>query len=50
MMDFNFLNIFFSSTILANKRHVAPKLSLTNVATLNYLLRSEIFVSEDSQL
>ena len=50
MMDFDFLTIFCSLVIFANKRQVAPKLSLTNVATLNYLLRSEIFVSEDKQL
>ena len=49
-MDFDFLTIFCSSAIFANKRQVAPKLNLTNVATLNYLLRSEIFVSEDKQL
>ena len=29
---------------------MAPSLSYTNVAALNYLLRSEIFVSEDRQL
>ena len=50
MMDFNFLTIFFSSAILADKRHVAPKLNLTNVAALNYLLRFEIFVSKNRQL
>ena len=50
MMDFNFLTMFCSSTIFADKRHVAPRLSLTKVATLKYLLRSEIFVSEDRQL
>ena len=50
MMDFNFLTTFCLSAIFADKRHVAPKLSHTNVATLNYLLRSEIFVSEDRQL
>ena len=50
MMDFNFLTIFCSSAILADKRHVAPKLSLTNVAALNYLLRFEIFVSKNRQL
>ena len=49
-MDFNFLTTFCLSTIFADKRHVAPKLSHTNVAVLNYLLRSEIFVSEDRQL
>ena len=36
--------------VIADKRHVAPRLSLTNVAALNYLLRSEIFVSKDRQL
>ena len=50
MMDFNFLTMFCSSAILADKRHIAPKLSLTNVVALNYLLRSKIFVSEDRQL
>ena len=33
-----------------DKRHVAPKLSLVNVAGLNKVLSSEIFVSEDRQL
>ena len=50
MMDFNFLTTFCSSVTFADKRHVAPKLSHTNVVVLNYLLRSEIFVSEDRQL
>jgi len=34
----------------ANKRHVAPRLSLVNVPALNKVLMSEIFVSEDRQL
>ena len=50
MMDFNFLTMFCFLTIFADKRHVAPKLSLINVVALNYLLRLEIFVSEDRQL
>ena len=50
MMDFNFLTTFCLLTIFADKRHVAPKLNHTNVAALNYLLRSEIFVNEDRQL
>ena len=33
--------------IFADKDHVSPKLSYTNVQAFNYLLRSEIFVSED---
>ena len=39
-----------SSVVFADKRHVAPKLSLVNVAGLNKVLRSEIFVSEYRQL
>ena len=34
----------------AIKAHVAPRISLVNVQTFNYLLRLEIFVSEDKQL
>ena len=30
--------------------HTTPRISLVNVQALNYLLRSEIFVSEDGQL
>ena len=50
MMCFNFLTMFCFSATFPDKRHVAPKLSLTNVQALNYLLRSEIFVSEGRQL
>ena len=49
-MDFNFLTMFCFSAIFADKRHIAPRLSLTNVEALNYLLRFEIFISEDRQL
>ena len=34
----------------ANKNHVTPRLSLVNVLSLNKLLKSEIFISEDGQL
>ena len=34
----------------ANKEHVSPKISCVNVPRLNFLLRSEIFVSKDRQL
>ena len=34
----------------ADKAHTTPRLSLVNILALNYLLRSEIFVSEDGQL
>ena len=33
-----------------DKEHVFPKISCVNVPRLNFLLRSEIFVSEDRQL
>ena len=48
--EFDFLTVFCFSTMFADKNQVAPRLSLTNVAALNYLLRSEIFVNEDGQL
>ena len=50
MTNFNFLTMFCSSVTIADKRHVSPKLSHTNVLALNYLLRFEIFISEDRQL
>ena len=34
----------------ANKERTIPRLSLVNVPALNFLLRSEIFVSDDGQL
>ena len=49
-MDFNYLIVFGFSAIFADRSQVAPRLSLTNIAALNYLLRLEIFVSEDWQL
>ena len=39
-----------TSDIFVDKNHVALRLSLVNVPTLNYLLRFEFFVSEDRQL
>ena len=50
MMIFIDLTIIFFSDVFANKDHVAPRISLTNVSAFNYLLRSEIFVSKDEQL
>ena len=47
MMIFIDLTTIFFSDVFVDKDHVSPKLSLTNVPALNYLLRSEIFVSED---
>ena len=39
-----------SSVVFANKRLLAPRLSLVNVVHLNKVLRSEVFMSEDRQL
>ena len=50
MTDFNFLTIFCFTTSFVDRRHIAPRLCLTNIEALNYLLRFEIFVSEDRQL
>ena len=41
---------FCFSDVFADKRHIAPKLNLVNVAGLNKLLRLEVFMSEDRQL
>ena len=38
------------SDVSTSKNHVALRLSFTNVQALNYLLRLEIFMSEDGQL
>ena len=35
---------------LVDKMHTTPRISLVNIQALNYLLRLEIFVSEDGQL
>ena len=50
MMRFHELTMALFSVVIADRRHVAPRLSHTNVVTLNYMLRSEIFVSKDRQL
>ena len=50
MMGFHELTMALFLAVIADKGHIAPRLSLTNVAALNYLLRSEIFVSKDRQL
>ena len=47
---FVFLTTIFILDIFENKEHVSPKLSLVNIPGLNYLLRSEIFISEGRQL
>ena len=42
--------MLLSRLFIADKRLVNPQLSHTNIVGLNYLLRLEIFVSEDRQL
>ena len=49
-MIFVDLTMISVSDISADKNHVAPRLSHTNVQALNYLLGLKIFVSEDGQL
>ena len=50
MKESDFLTVFCFLAMFIDKNQVAPRLSFTNVAALNYLLRSEIFVSKDRQL
>ena len=50
MKEFNNLAGFCFLAMFVDMNQVAHWLSLTNVAALNYLLRSEIFVNEDRQL
>ena len=50
MMGFHKLTMALFLAVIVDRRHIAPRLSFTNVAALNYLLRLEIFVSEDRQL
>ena len=50
VMDLISLTMICSSTVFTDKRHVAPGLSFVNVASLNRVLRFEIFVSKDEQL
>ena len=50
MMGFHELTMAIFLAVIVDRRHIAPRLSFTNVAALNYLLRLEIFVSEDRQL
>ena len=42
--------MLLSRLFIADRRLVNPQLSRTNIVGLNYLLRSEIFMSEDRQL
>ena len=50
LKESDFLTVLYFSVMLANKNQVAPQLSFSNITALNFLLRSEIFVSEDGQL
>ena len=44
------LTMFAFLDVFVDKKHVSLKLSFVNVPRLNFLLRLEIFVSEDNQL
>ena len=50
MKESDFLTVFCFLAMFIDKNQVAPRLSFTNVAALNYLLRLKIFVSKDRQL
>ena len=50
MIIFIGLTMISSSDVFADKRHIASRLNLVNVPTLNKLLRLEIFINEDGQL
>ena len=47
-LNSKFLTVWFFC--LTDKTQVNPRISLINVPTLNYLLRSQIFVNDDGQL
>ena len=47
MIIFIGLTMISSSDVFADKRHIASRLNLVNVPTLNKLLRLEIFINED---
>ena len=42
--------MLYFSAMLIDKNQVMPQLNFSNFTTLNFLLRLEIFVSEDGQL
>ena len=46
-LNFGFLTVWFF--YLTNKTQTNPRISLINVPTLNYLLRSQIFVNDNGQ-
>ena len=50
MMGFIGLTMIYSLAVFVDKRHVVPRLSLVNIADLNRVLRSKVFISEDRQL
>ena len=50
MIGFHELTMALFSAVIVDRRHVAPQLNHTNVATLNYVLQSYFFVSEDRKL
>ena len=50
LKEFDFLTVFCFSAMFTDKNQVAPRLSFTNVMTLNYVFKSKIFVSKYEQL
>ena len=50
MIIFVDLTMIFFLDISTDKNHIAPRISFTNVQALNYLLRLDIFMSDDGQL
>ena len=50
MMGFIGLTMIYSLAVFVDKRHIVPRLSLVNIADLNRVLRSKVFMSEDRKL
>ena len=50
MMGFIGLTMIYSSIVFVDKRHIVPRLSLVNIADLNRVLRSKVFMIKDRQL
>ena len=49
-MGFIGLTMIYSSIVFVDKRHIVPRLSLVNIADLNRVLRSKVFMIKDRQL
>ena len=49
-MGFIGLTMIYSSIVFVDKRHIVSRLSLVNIADLNRVLRSKVFMIKDRQL